>query len=98
MSTAERVRRALDGVRPHLGPRDGGAEVLDVEPSAGVHLRPTGAYDGCASSPVTTMDTIERATAAAAPETTGVEVATEGKPGPYLRIGARPPGSCPVPK
>jgi Fe-S cluster biogenesis protein NfuA len=98
LSTAERVRMALDGVRPYLGLHDGGVELLGVEPSGVVRLRLTGTCDGCASSQVTITDAIERAITAAAPETTGVQVETEEKPGPLLQIGARPPGPCPVPE
>jgi Fe-S cluster biogenesis protein NfuA len=96
LSTAERVRMALEGVRPYLGLHDGGVELLDVEPSGVVRLRLTGACDGCPSSQATITDAIERAIAAAAPETTGVEVEADEKPGPLLQIGARPPGPCPV--
>jgi Fe-S cluster biogenesis protein NfuA len=98
LSTAERVRMALDGVRPYLGLHDGGVELLAVEPSGVVRLRLTGTCDGCPSSQVTITDAIERAIAAAAPETTGVEVATEEKTSTLLQIGARPPGPCPVPE
>lgn len=97
LSTAERVRMALDGVRPYLGLHDGGVELLEVGSSGVVRLRLTGTCDGCPSSQATITDAIERAIAAAAPETTGVEVETEKKPGPLLQIGARPPGPCPVP-
>ena len=96
LSTAERVRMALEGVRPYPGLHDGGVELLDVEPSGVVRLRLTGACDGCPSSQATITAAIERAIAAAAPETTGVEVETDEKPGPLLQIGARPPGPCPV--
>jgi Fe-S cluster biogenesis protein NfuA len=89
---------ALDGVRPYLGLHDGGVELLDVEPSGVVRLRLTGTCDSCPSSQITITDAIERAIAAAAPETTGVEVETDEKPAPLLQIGARPPGPCPVPE
>jgi Fe-S cluster biogenesis protein NfuA len=98
LSTAERVRMALDGVRPYLGLHDGGVELLGVEPSGVVRLRLTGTCDSCPSSQITITDAIERAIAAAAPETTGVEVETDEKPAPLLQIGARPPGPCPVPE
>ena len=97
LTTAERVRTALDGVRPYLGLHDGGVELLEVEPSGVVRLRLTGTCDGCPSSQATITDAIERAIAAAAPETTRVAVEADEKPGPLLQIGARPPGPCPVP-
>jgi Fe-S cluster biogenesis protein NfuA len=97
LSTAERVRMALDGVRPYLGLHDGGVELHGLDPSGVVRLRLTGTCHGCPSSQVTITDAIERAIASAAPEVAGVEVETDEQPGPLLQIGARPPGPCPVP-
>jgi Fe-S cluster biogenesis protein NfuA len=98
LSTAERVRMALDGVRPYLGLHDGGVELLGLDPSGVVRLRLTGTCHGCPSSRITITDAIERAIGEAAPEVAGVEVETEEEPGPLLQIGARPPGPCPVPE
>jgi Fe-S cluster biogenesis protein NfuA len=74
MRTAERVRAALDGVRPYLGLHDGGVEVLGTTPGGVVRLRLQGTCQGCPSSQVTVTDAIERAIVAAVPEVSGVDV------------------------
>jgi Fe-S cluster biogenesis protein NfuA len=79
LTAAERIQRALDGVRPHLGGRD--VELTGVTDGV-ARLRLTG--DGCGS----VAKTLEGAVAAAAPELSGVEIE---RPGPLLRIGPRPP-------
>jgi Fe-S cluster biogenesis protein NfuA len=99
LSTAERVRAALDGVRPYLGLHEGGVELLGVEEGGVVRLRLEGSCDGCASSQATVTGSIERAVFQAAPEISRVEV--EGvapEASPLLQIGHRPPGPCPVPQ
>jgi Fe-S cluster biogenesis protein NfuA len=99
LSTAERVREALDTVRPLLGLHEGGVELLDVDESGVVRLRLRGTCHGCSSSQTTVTDAIERAVVAAAPEVSRVDV--EGvvdDRAPLLQIQHRPPGSCPVPE
>lgn len=98
LSTAERVRDALDTVRPHLGSHEGGVELLGVGEDGVVRLRLEGTCQGCPSSLLTVTDAIERAIAQAAPEVAGVEVegVSGGRPG-MLQIQRRPPGPCPVP-
>jgi Fe-S cluster biogenesis protein NfuA len=105
LSTQERVRAALDEVRPYLGLHDGGVELLGVDAAGLVRLRLEGTCHGCPSSRITVTQAIERAIAEAAPEVCGVEVdglaepALNGSaPGPLLQIGRRPPGPCPVPE
>jgi Fe-S cluster biogenesis protein NfuA len=99
LSTAERVRDALDTVRPYLGSHEGGVELLGVGEDGIVRLRLEGTCHGCPSSQVTVTDAIERAIAQAAPEVSGVEVEgmTGGRPG-LLQIQRRAPGPCPVPE
>jgi len=99
LSTAERVRDALESVRPHLGSHEGGVELLGVGEDGIVRLRLEGACHGCPSSLVTVTDAIERAVTQAAPEVSGVEVegVSDGRQG-LLQIQRRAPGPCPVPE
>jgi Fe-S cluster biogenesis protein NfuA len=99
LTTDERVREALDEVRPHLGSHEGGVELLGVTADGVVRLRLRGSCHGCPSSRLTVTGAIERAIAETAPEVSRVEV--EGltdHPAPLLQIGRRPPGPCPVPE
>jgi len=82
LTTAERVRWALDGVRPPLR----GVELLGVTDGV-VRVRLTGGHC-CGSAQIT--EAIERVVASAAPEVSGVEVARETA---LLQIGPRPPGT-----
>lgn len=99
LSTAERVREALDGVRPYLGSHEGGVELLGVGEDGIVRLRLEGTCHGCPSSRLTVTDAIERAIGQAAPEVSGVEVegVTDDRP-ELLQIQRRAPGPCPVPE
>ncbi|MCT9932213.1 NifU family protein [Planotetraspora sp. A-T 1434] len=108
LTTAERVRAALDEVRPYLGLHEGGVELLDVDPAGVVRLRLEGTCNGCPSSQITVTHAIERAIARAAPEVSEVEVegvavegaavgGVTGPASPLLQIQPRPPGPCPVP-
>ena len=57
----DRVRAALDSVRPYLGSHGGDVEVLDIDGDAGVvSLRMLGSCDGCASSSVTLELAVQR--------------------------------------
>ncbi|MEU8380895.1 NifU family protein [Streptosporangium sp. NPDC048865] len=104
LSTAERVRDALETVRPYLGSHEGGVELLGVSEDGVVRLRLEGTCHGCPSSRLTVTGAIERAVAQAAPEVSRVEVEgmeAEGAGGGHpelLRIQPRPPGPCPVPE
>jgi Fe-S cluster biogenesis protein NfuA len=73
-TTDERVRAALDQVRPYLGSHAGGVEYLGVDGEGVVRLRLEGSCDGCPSSQLTVTMAIEKAIQKAAPEVTGVEV------------------------
>ncbi|MBC6461882.1 NifU family protein [Actinomadura sp. HBU206391] len=76
LSTAERVRGALERVRPYLGSHAGGVELLGIDPAGIVRLRLEGNCHGCPSSQVTATMAIERAILEDAPEIT--EVVVEG--------------------
>jgi Fe-S cluster biogenesis protein NfuA/nitrite reductase/ring-hydroxylating ferredoxin subunit len=81
LDTGERVRRALDTVRPYLGSHAGGVQLLGVDDDV-VRLRLEGSCDGCPSSTVTIKNAIERAIGEAAPEITAVEVEGAAEPHP----------------
>jgi Fe-S cluster biogenesis protein NfuA len=70
----DRVRQALDRVRPYLGSHAGGVELLGVDDEGVVRLRLEGSCDGCPSSTVTVRLAIERAIGEVAPEVTRVDV------------------------
>jgi Fe-S cluster biogenesis protein NfuA len=86
LTTADRVRTALDGVRPYLGKHD--VELLDVTDGV-VRIRLNGG-GGCGSAAV--ADAVERAITSAAPEVSAVTIEREAA---LLRIGPRPPGAVP---
>jgi Fe-S cluster biogenesis protein NfuA len=72
----ERVRQALDEVRPYLRSHGGNVELLGVE--AGVaRVRLDGSCHGCASSAATLRDAIEQAVRRAAPE---LDVVADSEP------------------
>lgn len=94
-SVEERVRTALDGVRPYLASHSGGVELVDID-EAVVRLRLEGTCHGCPSSTATLKLAVEQAIFEAAPEIERVEAdgAVEEMPGVALPIAA--PGPCPV--
>ncbi len=63
----ERVRRALEEVRPYLGSHGGDVELLGVEGDV-ARLRLNGSCDGCPSSAMTLKLAVEEAVQRAAPE------------------------------
>lgn len=77
----ERVRRALDGVRPYLGSHGGGVRVLGLRDGV-VRLRLEGSCDGCPSSTATIRYAIEQAVMEAAPDAAGIEVDGAAEPPP----------------
>jgi Fe-S cluster biogenesis protein NfuA/nitrite reductase/ring-hydroxylating ferredoxin subunit len=77
VSVEERVRAALDGVRPYLGSHGGDVELLDV--SEGVaRVRMRGSCEGCPASAMTLKLAIEDAVLKAAPDVERVEALQEG--------------------
>jgi Fe-S cluster biogenesis protein NfuA len=77
LGVEDRVRQALEGVRPYLRSHGGNVELLGVSDGV-VRLRLNGSCHSCPSSAVTMQQTIEEAIYGKAPEVTAVEV--EGAP------------------
>jgi Fe-S cluster biogenesis protein NfuA len=70
-----RVERALESVRPFLAEHDAAIELLDIDlHAAAVHLRLSGAGDGCGSAGVTLQLTVETAVIESAPEIVTIDV------------------------
>ncbi|HEV7898435.1 MAG TPA: NifU family protein [Planosporangium sp.] len=87
VDVTERVRQALDRVRPYLGSHAGGVELLGVDDEGVVRLRLEGSCDGCPSSAMTVKLAIERAISEVAPEVVRVDVdgmVAPPPPGPKL--------------
>jgi Fe-S cluster biogenesis protein NfuA len=80
LDVEERVRLALDGVRPYLRSHGGNVELIEVRGGV-VRLRLEGSCHHCPSSEVTMQQTVEEAIYGKAPEVTAVEVeGTSGAP------------------
>jgi Fe-S cluster biogenesis protein NfuA len=75
LDTDERVRLALDAVRPYLRSHGGNVELVEVRDET-VRLRVEGTCHSCPSSAETMRQTVEEAIYAKAPEVTAVEVET----------------------
>lgn len=88
----DRVRRALESVRPYLGSHGGDVEVVDIDAEAGVvTLKMLGSCDGCASSSVTLELAVQQAIEEAAPEIVRIDVA--GTPAAMVDAGVSTPVS-----
>jgi Fe-S cluster biogenesis protein NfuA len=83
----DRVRQALDDVRPYLRSHGGGVELLGVADGV-VRLRLDGSCNGCPSSGVTMRQTIEEAILGKAPDVTAVEVEGGAEPAPEPAAGS----------
>ena len=84
----ERVRRAIDSVRPYLGSHGGDVEIVDIDGDLGtVTVKMLGSCDGCASSAVTLELAVRRAIEEHAPEITQL-VVDGGSDGIADRAGA----------
>jgi Fe-S cluster biogenesis protein NfuA len=70
----ERVRGALDGVRPYLTSHGGNVELVGLDERGVLSLRLEGSCHGCPSSSATLKSTIEQAIRAAAPDVTEIVV------------------------
>lgn len=89
----DRIRLALDSVRPYLASHGGDVEVVVVDGPAGVvTVRMLGSCDGCDSSSVTLELAVQRALEEAAPEITRIDVA--GAPGEVEADGGDGPGAA----
>ena len=73
LSMEERVRQALEQVRPYLHSHGGNVELLGIDDGV-ARLRLEGSCKGCPSSAVTMKQTIEEAILAKAPDLTGLVV------------------------
>jgi Fe-S cluster biogenesis protein NfuA len=76
----DRIREALDRVRPQLASHGGNVELVAVDEQGVLRLRLEGACHGCPSSAATLRTTIEDAVLAAAPEVTELVLDTSGRP------------------
>jgi Fe-S cluster biogenesis protein NfuA/nitrite reductase/ring-hydroxylating ferredoxin subunit len=77
VSVEDRVRSALDGVRPYLGSHGGDVELIAV--SDGIaRVRMQGSCEGCPASAMTLKLAIEDAVLKAAPDVEGVEAEADG--------------------
>jgi Fe-S cluster biogenesis protein NfuA/nitrite reductase/ring-hydroxylating ferredoxin subunit len=92
-SVEERVRQALDQVRPYLGSHAGDVELVGVGDDGVARLRLRGSCDGCPSSAVTVKLAIERAVEEAAPELAGIRVEGVTETEPRL-LQIQPPGAA----
>jgi Fe-S cluster biogenesis protein NfuA/nitrite reductase/ring-hydroxylating ferredoxin subunit len=88
VSVEDRVRTALDGVRPYLGSHGGDVELVGV--SDGVALvRMQGSCEGCPASAMTLKLAIEDAVLKAAPDVERVEAQVD-------EAALAPPGAAPL--
>jgi len=81
LGVEERVRQALEQVRPYLRSHGGNVELLGVAGGV-VRLRLQGSCHSCPSSAVTMKQTVEEAILARAPDVTAVEVEGMAEPAP----------------
>jgi Fe-S cluster biogenesis protein NfuA len=88
----QRVRAALEEVRPFLGTHGGDVEIAAVEDDV-VRLRLQGSCSGCPSSTVTLSNAIEAAIYKAAPDVR--EIVAEDAPPPLIQLEVYE--SCPAP-
>jgi Fe-S cluster biogenesis protein NfuA len=88
----ERVRTALEEVRPFLGSHGGGVELVGVEDGV-VRLQLQGSCSGCPSSTVTLKLAIEKAIHEAAPDVR--EIVAEDAPPPLIQLEVYE--ACPAP-
>jgi Fe-S cluster biogenesis protein NfuA/nitrite reductase/ring-hydroxylating ferredoxin subunit len=71
----DRVRRAVESVRPYLGSHGGDVAIVGIDGDEGVvTLQMLGSCDGCASSSVTLELAVQRAIEEAAPEVVRIDV------------------------
>jgi Fe-S cluster biogenesis protein NfuA/nitrite reductase/ring-hydroxylating ferredoxin subunit len=82
---AERVRGALEEVRPYLASHDGDVELLDIEEGV-VRLRLTGSCSGCPSSAVTLKLAVEDAIHKVAPDVERIEAEGAAAPAPVAPL------------
>jgi Fe-S cluster biogenesis protein NfuA len=90
----ERVRGALDEVRPYLETHGGGVELLTIDDEGLVSLELQGSCSGCPSSAVTLKHAVEEAIHKAAPDVAGI-VSVEAERSPLIQLEVYQ--ACPAP-
>jgi Fe-S cluster biogenesis protein NfuA/nitrite reductase/ring-hydroxylating ferredoxin subunit len=87
----DRVREALDGVRPYMESHGGDVDLLGLEDGV-ARIRLQGSCDGCPASASTLELAIKQALEEAAPDLIGLEVEgmTEAEPMPAQEISGTP--------
>jgi Fe-S cluster biogenesis protein NfuA len=93
---ADRVRGALDEVRPYLATHGGNVEFVGVEEGV-VQLRLEGSCSGCPSSRVTLEHAIEAAIYEAAPDIEGIRAQDAPAAPGLIQLEIAAPLECPVP-
>jgi Fe-S cluster biogenesis protein NfuA/nitrite reductase/ring-hydroxylating ferredoxin subunit len=78
----DRVREALEGVRPYLESHGGDVELVGVDEEGVVRLRLHGSCNGCPSSTMTLKLAIEDAIQRAAPEVARIDAEGTSEPAP----------------
>jgi Fe-S cluster biogenesis protein NfuA len=92
----ERVRGAIEEVRPYLESHGGDVELLGVEDGV-ARVRLQGSCNGCPSSALTLKSAIEAAVLKAAPDVERIEEEEAPPPSGLLQIEMRvAPGPCPA--
>jgi len=86
LDTDARVRRAVDGVRRHLGSYADGLEFVGVDAAGTVRLRMGGNGHSCGSTIEALRTAVAEAVETAAPETTGVDIERVTGLAPLLQI------------
>jgi Fe-S cluster biogenesis protein NfuA/nitrite reductase/ring-hydroxylating ferredoxin subunit len=85
VAVEERVREALESVRPYLGSHGGDVELLGVDEGV-ARVRMQGSCEGCPASSMTLKLAIEDAVLKAAPDVERVEADGEAAGSPLLQI------------
>lgn len=68
----ERVKKALDSIRPYLEADGGGVKLIDIDSDNIVQIELLGACESCPMSPMTMKAGVEEAIKRIAPEVAGV--------------------------
>ena len=90
----ERVRAALDEVRPYLELHGGGVDLLAIEDGV-VRLALQGSCSGCPSSAITLKHAVEEAIHKAAPDVAGIVAEDAPRDSPLIQLEVYE--ACPAP-
>jgi hypothetical protein len=91
LPAAERIRRALDALRPHLETHSAEVDVVEVDPEGASRLRVSG-VSGCIGEAI--EHALRRAVEDAAPEVTRLEIEMPGErraPPGLVQLGLKKP-------